>query len=119
MRPVLYVLSFIAVILSGFWAYRENYSTQEALKEVSRLNREIGSLREALALQRAEWAYLSRPDRLRELVVLNFDRLRLLPLAPEQMGDSRQIAYPPPLSARLASAASSGDSPANQAQERP
>lgn len=96
MRPLLYVLSFLSIILSGFWAYRENYTTQEALKDVSRLNREIGSLREALALQRAEWAYLNRPDRLRELVVLNFDRLGLLPLEPEQMGDARQVAYPLP-----------------------
>lgn len=96
MRPLLYVLSFLSIIVSGFWAYRENYTTQEALKGVSRLNREIGSLREALALQRAEWAYLNRPDRLRELVVLNFDRLGLLPLEPEQLGDARQVAYPRP-----------------------
>lgn len=101
MRPFLYVLSFLAVIVSGFWAYRENYATQEALKDVSRLNREIGSLREALALQRAEWAYLSRPDRLRELVVLNFDRLGLLPLEPEQLGDTRQVAYPRPPAAPI------------------
>lgn len=94
MRPLLYVLSFLAVIASGFWAYRENYSTQESLKEVSRLNREIGSLREGLALQRAEWAYLNRPDRLRDLVVLNFDKLGLLPLEPEQLGGTTQIAYP-------------------------
>ncbi len=34
MRPVLYVLSFLALIALGFWAYRENYATQGALKEV-------------------------------------------------------------------------------------
>ena len=96
MRPILYVLTFLAVIASGFWAYRENYATQEALKEVSRLNREIGALREALALQRAEWAYLNRPDRLRELVVLNFDRLGLLPLEPEQLSDGTRVAFPRP-----------------------
>ncbi|MFT4150076.1 MAG: cell division protein FtsL [Paracoccaceae bacterium] len=96
MRPFLYVLSFLAVIASGFWAYRENYATQEALKQVSRLNRDIASLREGLTLQRAEWAYLNRPDRLRDLVVLNFDKLGLLPLEPEQMGNARQVAYPRP-----------------------
>ncbi len=94
MRPFLYVLSFLAVIAAGFWAYRENYATQEALKEVGRLNTEIATLREGLALQRAEWAYLNRPDRLRELVVLNFDKLGLLPLAPEQLGDAKVVAYP-------------------------
>ncbi|NUB43783.1 cell division protein FtsL [Fertoebacter nigrum] len=95
MRPVIYVLSFLAVMALAFWAYRENYATQQALREVSGLNREIAGLREALSVQRAEWAYLNRPDRLRELATLNFDRLGLLPLEPEQFGDPKQVAYPP------------------------
>ena len=55
MRPVLYVLSFLALIALGFWAYRENYATQAALKEVEGLQRQIVGLREALTVQRAEW----------------------------------------------------------------
>ena len=96
MRPVLYVISFLALIALGFWAYRENYATQAALKEVESLQRQIVGLREALSVQRAEWAYLNRPDRLRELSTINFDRLGLLPLEPEQFGLSSQIAYPQP-----------------------
>lgn len=94
MRPVIYVLSFVAVLTLGFWAYREHYQTREALGEVSALQREITDLREALNLQRAEWAYLNRPDRLRELSTLNFDRLGLMPLQPTQFGDAAQVAYP-------------------------
>jgi len=94
MRPVIYVLSFIAVLGLGFWAYREHYQTREALGDVSALQTEITNLREALALQRAEWAYLNRPDRLRELSTLNFDRLGLMPLQPGQFGDIAQVAYP-------------------------
>ena len=95
MRPVLYVLSFLALIALGFWAYRENYSTQAALKEVEVLQRQIVGLREALSVQRAEWAYLNRPDRLRDLAEINFDSLGLLPLHPEQFGNADQISYPP------------------------
>lgn len=97
MRSVLFVLTACAVIGLAFWAYRENYATQAALREVSALNREIVGLREALNLQRAEWAYLNRPDRLRDLAVLNFDRLGLLPMEPEQFGRVDQVAFPPPL----------------------
>ena len=96
MRPLLYVLSFLAVLGLGFWAYRENYTTQDSLREVADLQDEIGSLHEALAIQRAEWAYLNRPDRLRDLVVLNFDRLGLMPMEPHQFGRATEVVYPPP-----------------------
>ncbi|MBL9050584.1 MAG: cell division protein FtsL [Tabrizicola sp.] len=96
MRPVLYVLSFLALIALGFWAYRENYATQAALKEVEGLQRQIVGMREALSVQRAEWAYLNRPDRLRDLATANFDRLGLLPMEPSQFGAAAQVAYPQP-----------------------
>jgi hypothetical protein len=78
----------------AFWAYRENYATQQALKEMTALQNDIAALREALTLQRAEWAYLNRPERLRQLATVNFDRLELFPLTPEQLGEARDIAYP-------------------------
>ena len=96
MRPVLYVLSFLAVMALGFWAYRENYATQATLRQVAALQDDIASLRESLAIQRAEWAYLNRPDRLRELATLNFDRLGLMPMQPLQFGTATEVAYPPP-----------------------
>ncbi|MBP9181840.1 MAG: cell division protein FtsL [Fuscovulum sp.] len=96
MRPVLYVLTFLGLIALGFWAYRENYATQTALREVRALQSEIADLREALSVQRAEWAYLNRPDRLRELAGVNFDRLGLLPMEPGQFGTPAQVAFPVP-----------------------
>ncbi len=96
MRPILYALSFLAVMGLAFWAYRENYATQKALRHVEELQAEIGTLREALAMQRAEWAYLNRPDRLRELSTINFDRLGLFPLEPTQFGQIGMVSYPVP-----------------------
>ena len=96
MRPVLYVFTFLAVMSLGFWAYRENYATQAALREVVALQDEIAGLRESLSVERAEWAYLNRPSRLRELATLNFDRLLLLPMEPSQFGVTSAVADPPP-----------------------
>ena len=91
-----HTLSFLGLIALGFWAYRENYATQATVKDVTQLQQKIANLREEIALQRAEWAYLNRPDRLRELATLNFDRLGLLPMEPSQFGTTGQVAYPPP-----------------------
>jgi len=94
MRSFFYILSAMAVMSLAYWAYQENYKTQQAVGEVKRLHRQIGREREALAVLNAEWAYLNRPDRLRELAEINFDRLGLLPFMPDQFGRVDQIAFP-------------------------
>jgi hypothetical protein len=94
MRPVMVILAFLSVVALGAWAYRENYETQAALRELRALQADIVALHEGLAIQRAEWAYLNRPDRLRELAAANFDRLQLLPMDPSQFGRVVQIARP-------------------------
>ncbi len=94
MKGLLYVLTAVSVIGLAFWAYHENYRTQEALNKTEDLQRQIGLARERLSVLNAEWAYLNRPDRLRELADLNFERLALLPLAAEQFGRIDQVSYP-------------------------
>ena len=96
MKNLLLFCSALFVMGLAFWAYQENYQTQSALKEAAALKREIGGLRETLAVLEAEWAYLNRPERLAELAAINFDRLGLLPLQPDQFAPVEQVAFPPP-----------------------
>lgn len=93
MKSVIYVLTALAVLGLALWAYQENYRTQEVLKDTQRLQRQIGEAQVRLNVLRAEWAYLNRPDRLRELADLNFERLGLLPMRADQFGRVSEIMY--------------------------
>jgi len=94
MRGLFYVFSALAVMGLAVWAYRENFETKQAIHASEQLQRQIGRARAELAMLRAEWAYLNRPDRLRELADLNFGTLRLMTLRAEQFGRIDQVAYP-------------------------
>lgn len=96
MRSVIYLSCVLAVMGLAFWAYRENYRTQAAIDEMRQVQREIGQMREDLGVLRAEWAYLNRPARLRDLVNLNFERLRLVPVESGQFISLAQVDYPAP-----------------------
>ena len=94
MRPFLSILSFVLVMALAFWAYRENYATQTQLKDMAKVQNQIAALRDEIAMQKAEWAYLNRPTRLRDLAALNFDRLGLMPMAALQLGAASDVAMP-------------------------
>ncbi len=93
MKSILYMLAALSVFGLALWAYQENYRTQQVVKETQSLQGQIGMAQARLAVLNAEWAYLNRPDRLRELADLNFERLGLLPLRAEQFGRADQISY--------------------------
>lgn len=95
MRGLLYTLSVFAVVLLGFWAYREGYETRTSERAVGRLEQQIGERHQELSMLRAEWAYLNRPDRLHALTEMNFERLGLMPLSPDHFALTDQVGYPP------------------------
>ncbi len=94
MRSLFYVLTACAVIALAFWAYHENYKTQTVQTQAERLQHQISQARARLRVLNAEWAYLNRPDRLRDLAEINFEKLGLLPLQPDQFGNVDQVSFP-------------------------
>ncbi len=101
MRSFFYILSALAVIGLAYWAYHENYSTQAAISHAERLENRISIARQRLRVLNAEWAYLNRPSRLRELADINFDRLGLMPLEADQFGRIDEVEYPPEVDLRI------------------
>jgi len=95
MRGLVLALAILFLMGAGTWAYRQNYATRDVFQESRALQSEIAQAQQRLGVLRAEWAYLNRPDRLRDLAELNFDRLELLPLRPDQFARVADLAPPP------------------------
>ena len=93
MRSLLYAMTALSVIGMAFWAYNENYATQEALDDIEDVRSDISIARARLAMLKAEWAYLNRPDRLMDLADLNYERLQLLPLQGNQFGSIEHVGF--------------------------
>lgn len=91
------LIAAVLVVVLGYWAYHQTIQTQMADRDVNRLQQQIANEHERLGVLRAEWAYLNRPDRLRDLARFNFEPLGLLPLTPSQFGDVAQIPFPAPI----------------------
>ncbi len=96
MRSALVLFACAMVVMFATWAYRVNYDTREAVQRVTDLQFAIAREREALGVLRAEWAYLNRPDRLRELAEEHFAELRLMPMQPSSFAEAAEVAFPEP-----------------------
>lgn len=96
MRSLLYVMALGLVATVAVWAYRVNYETLNALDRVSDLHSQIAREREAIAVLRAEWAYLNAPDRLARLSLMHDAELGLAPMGPDHFAETQMVAFPPP-----------------------
>lgn len=76
------LIHMVCVAVLAIGLYMVKYSVQDVQRNVVSLKTELAREKESLHLLNAEWAYLNRPDRLRQLADRHLD---LVPL------DSRQI----------------------------
>ncbi|MEO1775759.1 MAG: hypothetical protein AAFS07_12485 [Pseudomonadota bacterium] len=112
MNRLTFSAAVLGIVAIAAWAYSVNYKTAHALRTVERLRGQIAETREDVTVMEVEWAYLNRPERLRDLVETHHEDLALGDLAPEHFGDLPAVPFPPreeqdPLAAALAAAASS------------
>lgn len=57
----------VIVVVASFSLYAVKYQVQSVRQQVADTSRELEKEREALRVAAAEWAYLNRPERLRQL----------------------------------------------------
>lgn len=67
MIRILNVLAVMALIGSAIYAYTIKYETTFHAEEIMKLKHEIAAKQDQLAMLRAEWAHLIRPERIRGL----------------------------------------------------
>jgi hypothetical protein len=83
MMRLLHLLAISVLIGSAAYVYTIKYDTLYYAEEVVKLRRKIDRERDAIAIAKAEWALLTRPDRLQRLVEQNLD---LVPMTVAQLG---------------------------------
>lgn len=67
MVRILNVLAVLALIGSAIYAYTIKYATIFHAEEIVKLKHEISAKRDQVAMLRAEWAHLIRPERIQAL----------------------------------------------------
>lgn len=61
------VIACLALLGSAGYAYSIKYQTLYRSEQIAKMKRDIAGVRDALGMQRAEWAFLTRPERLQPL----------------------------------------------------
>lgn len=96
MRGAIYFLAAALTAAAAFWTYRVNYGAQGALDRVAGLRAAIAAEREAIAVLRAEHAYLAAPERLARLAAAQGPALALAPMTADSFAELDTLPFPPP-----------------------
>ena len=73
MIRIMHVVAIAALIGSAGYAYSIKYESIVHAEELARLQAQVDREREALAVLRAEWTLLNRPDRVQALADIHLD----------------------------------------------
>ncbi len=77
MRFLGMLFPLLLVLCLALWAYQENNLTKEASERSVELKGRIEHNGVVLKYLQDEWAFLNRPDRLKELVKIHYEKLNL------------------------------------------
>jgi hypothetical protein len=89
----LHMVAISALIASAGYAYSIKYDTLYYAEQVAKLNGQVQREHDAIAVLRAEWQHLNRPDRLQAVVEQKLD---LQPLNIKQLARLSDLPNRPP-----------------------
>jgi hypothetical protein len=89
----LHSLAITCLIASAAYAYSIKYDTLYYAEEIAKLNVKLRQQHDAIAVAKAEWALLTRPDRLQRMADKNVD---LQPMAITQLARFSDLPARPP-----------------------
>ncbi len=93
MWRLLNLIAIAALIGSAVYAYTVKYETILFAEQILKVKHQIVDEQDSIARLRAEWAILTRPDRLQVLAEQN---LNLHRLSLDQIVDAGSLPLPPP-----------------------
>jgi hypothetical protein len=93
MIKVLHFVAISALVGSAGYAYSIKYETLYHAEQVVKLKGKVQRERDAIAVLRAEWAHLNRPDRLQAAVESHLD---LKPMSVQQLARLADLPNRPP-----------------------
>jgi hypothetical protein len=93
MIKLLHFLAISALVGSAGYAYSIKYETLYHAEQVAKLKAKVQRERDAIAVLRAEWQHLNRPDRLQATVERHLD---MQPLTVQQMARLSDLPNRPP-----------------------
>ena len=82
MPRIFHAFAIALLIGSAVYVYKVKYDTMALTSEVARLNKQIAMEQDRIALLKAAWQGLNRPDRLQKISDTNPD---LVPLSTQQI----------------------------------
>jgi hypothetical protein len=77
MLRILNIVAIVALIGSAVYAYSIKYETSFYAEQILEMKHEIRAERDAIAILRAEWSFLTRPERLQRLSDRHLDLQQL------------------------------------------
>ena len=95
MLRFLNILVIACLVMAAAWVYKIKFESTLQAERVAKLRHEIRRERDMIAILRAEWTQLNRPDRIQALAqkhlklkavdIAQFDSLEKLPERPRQL----------------------------------